>query len=64
MIYSFQILNKEEGEYLYIQQKELDEYRSVHVRGGLTIKFEDYDEFLKELQLFGTARVKTIEPSR
>lgn len=62
--YSLQMLQRDETEMVYIQQKTLDEFRSVVVKGGITIPLGDVPAFLKELQIYSTAQANKIEPSK
>jgi len=50
--YTFYKLENEDGKFVYIQEKELDEFRSVRVRGGIMIDARYALQFLKELQSF------------
>ncbi len=45
--YTFYMLENEEGRYLYIQEKEVDEFRSVKVRGGVMISLTDLPTILR-----------------
>jgi hypothetical protein len=45
--YTFYVLENEEGEFLYIQEKALDEFRSVKVRGGIMINLRDLPSVVK-----------------
>lgn len=50
--YTFYKLENQEGEFLYIQEKNLDEFRSPRVKGGVMINAKDLSPFLKALQKF------------
>jgi len=50
--YRFYRLNNEQGNFIYVQERQLDEFRAIKVMGGIMIKDEDFMEFLKELQKF------------
>jgi len=52
--YRFYRLNNEQGNFIYVQERQLDEFRAIKVMGGIMIKDEDFVEFLKELQKFAT----------
>ena len=52
--YRFYRLDNNEGKFIYIQERQLDEFRAVKVRGGIMIEDKGFIEFLKELQNFGT----------
>jgi len=50
--YTFYKLENEDGKFIYIQEKELDEFRSVKVKGGIMIDARYALQFIKELQNF------------
>lgn len=50
--YSFYKLENEDGKFIYIQEKELDEFRAVTVKGGIMVDARYALEFLKEFQGF------------
>ena len=52
--YKFFRLKNEQGNFIYVQERQMDEFRAIKVRGGIMIKDEDFLVFLKELQRFGT----------
>lgn len=51
-IYTFYKLKNQEGDFLYIQEKYLDEFRSPKVKGGIMINSRDLPIFLEKLQTF------------
>jgi DNA-binding transcriptional ArsR family regulator len=51
-IYSFYRLNNEDGNFIYIQEKERDKFNRVVVKGGILIRDQDFIKFLSELQSF------------
>jgi hypothetical protein len=51
-IYTFYKLENAEGRFLYIQEKELDEFRAPRVKGGIMINEKDVPRFLLELEKF------------
>jgi DNA-binding transcriptional ArsR family regulator len=51
--YKFFRLKNPKGKFIYIQERQIDEFRSTKVNGGIMIKYEDFVPFLKELQNFG-----------
>ena len=51
--YRFYRLINEQGKFIYIQERQLDEFRAVKVKGGIMINDKDFLEFMKELQKFG-----------
>lgn len=51
--YKFFRLRNEQGKFIYIQERQIDEFRATKVNGGIMIKDEDFFVFLKELQKFG-----------
>jgi DNA-binding transcriptional ArsR family regulator len=50
--YTFYKLKNQEGDFLYIQEKVLDELGSPKVKGGITINSRDLPIFLEGLQAF------------
>lgn len=48
-IYTFYKLENAEGKFLYIQEKELDEFRSPRVKGGVMVNEKDIQSFFQEL---------------
>ena len=50
--YTFYKLENQEGEFLYIQEKNLDEFRSPKVKGGVMVNAKDLPLFMKALQKF------------
>lgn len=50
--FTFYRLENDEGKFIYIQEKEMDEFRAIRVKGGIMIKDEDFLEFMKVLQTF------------
>jgi hypothetical protein len=51
--YKFFRLKNEQGNFIYVQERQIDEFRAVRVNGGIMIRDEDFLVFLKELQKFG-----------
>jgi DNA-binding transcriptional ArsR family regulator len=51
--YRFYRLDNDQGKFIYIQERQLDELRATKVRGGIMIEDKDFIEFLRELQKFG-----------
>jgi len=51
--YKFYRLSNAQGKFIYVQERQMDEFRAIKVRGGIMIKDEDFMRFLKELQNFG-----------
>ena len=51
--YRFFRLDNEQGKFVYIQERQLDEFRAIKVRGGIMIEDKDFVGFIKELQNFG-----------
>lgn len=45
-------LTNQRGRFFYIQQKEMDEYRTLVVKGGILIAEEDMKHFIKELHTY------------
>lgn len=50
--YSLYKLENNEGKFIYIQEKELDEFRVPQVKGGVMINMKDIPNFLKKLHEF------------
>lgn len=50
--YTFYKLENNEGKFIYIQEKELDEFRVPHVKGGVMINMKDMSNFLTRLHKF------------
>ena len=50
--YTFYKLKNQEGDFLYIQEKHLDEYRTPKVKGGIMINSRDLPLFIEKLQKF------------
>jgi DNA-binding transcriptional ArsR family regulator len=57
--YTFYVLQNDDGKFLYIQEKELDEFRAVKVRGGVTINMKDLPMVLKKIDELGKLGVKS-----
>ena len=54
--YTFFKLENEEGKFFYVQEKEVDEFRAIRVKGGIFINADYVMEFIKELQRFVVGR--------
>lgn len=50
--YTFYKLENNEGKFVYIQEKEFDEMRVPHVKGGIMINMRDIPNFLTKLTEF------------
>ncbi len=50
--YTFYYLNNAEGNFIYVQEKELGRFRSVDVKGGIMIGVYDFKKFVAELTKF------------
>ena len=50
--YRFYRLENEQGKFIYIQERQLDEFRAIKVKGGIMINDRDFLGFMKELQKF------------
>ena len=50
--YRFFRLENEQGKFIYIQERQLDEFRAIKVKGGIMIKDGDFFHVIKELQKF------------
>lgn len=48
--YSFEFIQNPFGEFLYVQEKEKDDYNISVVKGGLIIKKEDIDDFILKMK--------------
>jgi DNA-binding transcriptional ArsR family regulator len=51
-VYTFYKLKNQEGDFLYIQEKIMDEFRSPKVKGGIMINSRDLPIFLGKLREF------------
>lgn len=51
--YRFYRLENEQGKFIYIQERQIDEFRAIKVKGGIMIDDRDFLKFMKELQKFG-----------
>ncbi len=47
--YNFYILQNDKGRFLYIQEREEDEYKLVRVRGGITINMKDLPAIVRKI---------------
>ncbi len=45
-------LKNANGDFIYIQHKEMDEYRALRVKGGIMIAKEDIQDFIKQLHTY------------
>jgi transcriptional antiterminator len=50
--YRFYRLENEQGKFIYIQERQIDEFRAVKVKGGIMIEDRDFMKFMNELQKF------------
>ena len=50
--YRFYRLENEQGKFIYVQERQLDEFRAIKVKGGIMIKDEDFLKFSQELTKF------------
>lgn len=50
--YSFYRLRNEEGNFIYVQEKEIDDLRAVRVMGGIMINEKFFLKFINELNGF------------
>lgn len=50
--YRFYRLVNEQGKFVYIQERQLDEFRATKVKGGIMISDKDFLHFMKELRKF------------
>jgi DNA-binding Lrp family transcriptional regulator len=50
--YTFFKLENEEGKFYYIQEKEVDEFRAIRVKGGIFVNADYAMQFIKEFQRF------------
>ncbi|HYU56246.1 MAG TPA: hypothetical protein VEL71_08530 [Candidatus Dormibacteraeota bacterium] len=51
-LYTLMQLENEDGKFIYVQEKEVDEFRSIKVRGGIMINARMALEFLNTLREF------------
>lgn len=52
VFYSFFSVERDRERYIYIQEKEIDEFRKERVRGAIAVSAKDFDNFIKELMQF------------
>lgn len=57
-LYTFYKLKNQEGEFLYVQEKELDEFGSPRVKGGVMVNARDLQFFMERLEKFIEKRGK------
>lgn len=50
--YTFFKLENEDGRFFYIQEKEVDEFRAIRVKGGILINADYAMRFIREFQKF------------
>ena len=50
--YTFFKLENEDGRFYYIQEKEVDEFRAIRVKGGIFVNADYVMQFIKEFQKF------------
>lgn len=55
--YTFYRLMNEEGRFIYIQEKEIDDFRAVTVKGGILINEKIFLKFMSELQKFALEEI-------
>ena len=51
-LYTFYQLNNPDGEFIYIQEKEVGRFRTVEDKGGIMVSKEDVGRFMIELKEF------------
>jgi DNA-binding Lrp family transcriptional regulator len=56
--YKFFRLKNDQGRFIYVQERQIDEFRATKVKGGIMIRDEDFVTFLKELRNFGAEVTK------
>jgi hypothetical protein len=52
LFYVVNILTNQRGKFAYIQQKEMDEYRTLIVKGGILIAEEDIKDFITKMHTY------------
>jgi DNA-binding MarR family transcriptional regulator len=52
VFYSFFSVERDRERYIYIQEKEIDEFRKERVRGAIAVSSKDFDIFIKEIMQF------------
>lgn len=60
-VYEFFKLENAEGNFVFIQEKEQDELRSITVKGGIMIRCQDLFQFMDGLQKFITIASSKME---
>jgi len=58
-LYTFYKLENDEGQFIYIQEKEEDAFRSTKVKGGIMISLSDFPDFVRELEKFGRYGIRS-----
>ena len=51
--FKFYRLENPQGKFIYVQERQLDEFRAIKVKGGIMINDKDFIKFMSELQKFG-----------
>ncbi|MGH9878407.1 MAG: hypothetical protein ACRD5H_12290, partial [Nitrososphaerales archaeon] len=63
-IFTFQIVNRGvDGNFIYVQEKQLDEFRAEKVTGGIMVNTKDSEKFSKMFHTFGL-KVSELESGR
>jgi len=52
LFYAINRLTNQRGKFLYVQQKEMDEYRTLIVKGGILIPEEDMKNFITQMHTY------------
>lgn len=64
IFYSFFSVERDRERYIYIQEKEIDEFRKERVRGAIAVSSKDFDKFMKELMQFALETGQKTEEQR
>lgn len=51
-MYSFYYLNNPEGDFVFIQEKEMGRFRTIETKGGIMVRVDDFKRFMAELSTF------------
>lgn len=55
--YEFQLLDRgQEGKYVYVQERQLDEFGSPRINGGILVRSDRVLEFIKSLSALGIGK--------
>ena len=61
-LYTFYELNNPDGDFIFLQEKEMGEFRTIRDKGGIMISKDDLPRFMTELRTFASEIAK--EPKK